>query len=90
MESIQQIKNYINDNELEIATGLLKERVLVNPKDDEAFFLLGNIYRKQSNWKPAIECYLTALDINPNSPTRQAHEMVMEILSFNNPDLYNP
>ena len=27
---------------------------------------------------------------HPNSPAKQAYEMVMDIINFSNPDLYNP
>ena len=61
-----------------------------NKSDDNAFFRLGNAYRKIGNIPQAIRCYLTAVEINPTSPAKEAHRMLMDILEFRNTDLYNP
>ncbi len=61
-----------------------------NKSDDDAFFRLGNAYRKAGNNAQAIRCYLTAVEINQNSPAKEAHKMMMDILEFRNTDLYNP
>lgn len=61
-----------------------------NKSDDNAFFRLGNAYRKIGNNAQAIRCYLTAVEINPSSPAKEAHKMMMDILEFRNTDLYNP
>lgn len=61
-----------------------------NINDDKAFFRLGNAYQKTGNNAQAIRCYLTAIEINPNSPAKEAHSMLMDILEFRNTDLYNP
>ena len=61
-----------------------------NKSDDVAFFRLGNAYRKVGNMASAIRCYLSAIEINPQSPAKEAHRMLMDILEFRNTDLYNP
>ena len=61
-----------------------------NSNDDTAFFRLGNAYRKVGNIPQAIRCYLSAVEINPKSPAKEAHRMLMDILEFRNTDLYNP
>ena len=75
---------------LEKALVHLEERLACDPQDDGAYYLKGALFWKQGNWKLAIENYLKATEINPESPARQAYEMVMEIINFSNPDLYNP
>ena len=37
------------------------------PQKDEAFYLLGNAYRKKGNWQKAIESYLSATTLNPKA-----------------------
>jgi hypothetical protein len=37
----------------------------------------------------AINNYLEAMEINPESPARQAHAMMMKIMNFFNKDMYN-
>jgi tetratricopeptide (TPR) repeat protein len=61
-----------------------------NKNDDTAFFRLGNAYRKNGDIPQAIRCYLSAVEINPQSPAKEAHKMLMDILEFRNTDLYNP
>lgn len=90
MIAIEEINRLISENELEQALVLLDERLAGNAQDDAAYYLKGTLFWKQGNWKMAIENYLKATEINPESPARQAYEMVMEIINFSNPDLYNP
>ena len=61
-----------------------------NLEKAHAYYLKGRVFWKQGNWKHTIENYLKAIEINPNSPAKQAYEMVMDIINFSNPDLYNP
>lgn len=50
----------------------------------------GNEYRKQSNWQKAINCYLEAIALDPDSPAVEAKQMLEDILNFYNKDAYNP
>ena len=49
----------------------------------------GNAYRKQGNWQMALNSYLEAIALNPESPAVQARAMIMDILEFYNKDMYN-
>lgn len=60
------------------------------PSSDEAYYLLGNAYRKQGETRLALNNYLAALELNPDSPAREAYDMLMNILNFYHKDLYNP
>lgn len=88
-EKLKEIKALIQDDELDTATTKLKEYINSYPQNDEAYYLLGNLYRKQGNWQLALNNYLEAIDRNPNSPAVQAHIMLMDILNFYNKDMYN-
>ena len=57
---------------------------------DETFYRMGNEYRRQSNWKRALECYAEAIERNPQSPAVHARQQILDILNFRNPDMYNP
>lgn len=57
---------------------------------DKLFYLLGNVYRKQSNWQLAINAYSEACALNPESPAAEARAMLLDILDFYHKDLYNP
>ena len=58
--------------------------------DDSLYYLLGNAWRKKGNWQMAINNYLEAVRLNPDSPASSALEIANNILSFYNKDLYNP
>ena len=56
---------------------------------DEVYYLLGNAYRKMGNWQGALNNYQDAININPESPAKEAREMIMDILNFYNKDMFN-
>lgn len=57
--------------------------------DDELYYLRGNAYRKLGDWQQALNNYLEAAGLNPQSPAVEAHRMLMEILEFYNKDMFN-
>ena len=57
--------------------------------DDTLFYLLGNAWRKKGNWQMAMNNYLEAVALNPESPAQQALDIANEILDFYNKDMYN-
>ena len=59
------------------------------PMDDTLFYLLGNAWRKKGNWQMAMNNYLEAVHLNPDSPAQQALDIANEILDFYNKDMYN-
>ena len=73
----EKINRLIAENNLEKALAYIDEWLSNHSKDDKAYYLKGLVF-----WK--------AIEINPNSPAKQAYEMVMDIINFSNPDLYNP
>ncbi len=58
--------------------------------DDRLYYLLGNAYRKEGDFQRALNCYLEAMSINPDSPAAEAHQMLMNIIEFYHKDYYNP
>ena len=57
--------------------------------DDDLFYLLGNAWRKKGNWQMAMNNYLEAVHLNPESPAKHALDIANEILDFYNKDMYN-
>ena len=57
--------------------------------DDVLFYLLGNAWRKKGNWQMAMNNYLEAVSLNPESPAASALDIANEILDFYNKDMYN-
>ena len=56
----------------------------------EEYYQRGNAYRQQGNWQMAINNYMEAIALDPESPAVQAKEMLDDILSFYHKDYYNP
>ena len=79
MEEIQSIKRMITEGDPHEAIRLLEEYVKRQPESDEAWFLLGL----------ALNSYLRAMELNPDSPARSAYNMAIQILDFYNKDMYN-
>ena len=88
-EKLIPIKESLKQGKLETVIEELSQYILSDPKDDEAYYLLGNAYRKQGNWQMALNNYLEAMERNPESPAVHAYQMTMDILNFYNKDMYN-
>ena len=81
MEQLKTIKELINQGDVAEAIRQLDEYLITDSTDrDEAFYLLGNAYRNN---------YQYAIDLNRDSPAREAYRMAMDILNFFNKDMYN-
>ena len=86
METIRQL---INDNKTDEALHLLDEYIEKNDSDDEAYYLRGNVYRKMGDIRQALNNYLMAIELNPDSPAQTAYNAQIKILDFYNKDMYN-
>lgn len=54
------------------------------------YYAQGNRFRKEGKWAEAINCYMAAIEQDPESPAVEAKEMLDDILKFYNKDAYNP
>lgn len=62
----------------------------MEPMTAEEWYQKGNEYRKQGDWKHAIDCYLEAIEFDAESPAVEAKKMIDDILNFYHKDAYNP
>ena len=58
-------------------------------KADE-LYKQGNEYRKAGSFHEAINCYIEAARLDPNSPAVEAKKMLDDIMAFYCKDMYNP
>lgn len=90
MEFQSKIVDLLNkgkaDEAIELATEFLTQTH--DPKD-LLYYLRGNAYRKKGDWQHALNDYLEAITINPESPAKHAYDMAIDILNFFNKDMYN-
>ena len=90
MERLDELETVLREGRIEDAMASLKEYISSCPEpSDRAYYLLGNAYRKKGDWQGAINNYLEAVHINPDSPASGALKMAIEILDFYNKDMYN-
>lgn len=90
MDLLDKTTDLLNKGETDKVIQLLEMSIQeTESPNDDLYYLLGNAYRKKGNWQLAINNYLEAIAINPNSPAKQAFEMAMNILNFYNKDMYN-
>ena len=90
MSDLGEIEAILLEDKIEEAIGLLEEYVSSAPvPSDRAYYLLGNAYRKKGDWQGAINNYLEAIEINPDSPAKNAYSIANDILDFYNKDMYN-
>ena len=56
----------------------------------EEYYQKGNEARRQGLWHEAINCYMEAIRLDPDSPAVAAKQMLDDIMSFYCKDMYNP
>lgn len=67
-EEYKQIKELTEQEKYSEALLRVDALLKVNAKDDWAWYLKGNIYKKQEMWQPAIDSYTEAISINRQNP----------------------
>ncbi len=58
--------------------------------NSEEFYKQGNEYRRQGDFQQAMNCYLEAIALDPESPAVEAKKMLDDIMNFYCKDMYNP
>ena len=56
----------------------------------EEYYRLGNEFRKKGDWQQALNNYMEAIALDPESPAVEAKKMLEDILEFYHKDAYNP
>lgn len=84
-----EIKSLIAEEKVEEAMQKVDEIITEDDKQEMAYYLKGNIYRKKQDWQNAINSYSQAIELNSSSPANDARNMCIEILNFFNTDMYN-
>ena len=61
-----------------------------NEATAQEYYEQGNAYRRQGLWHEAINCYIQAIALYPDSPAVEAKRMLDDIMAFYHKDAYNP
>lgn len=86
----QSLKDTLKTLPYQEAIDILSRYIEKNPHDEEAFTARGMRYWGAAKRSLAINDFLAAIRINPDSPAQQALNAANEILDYRNKDLYNP
>lgn len=89
MVELKLAKELLDSGKWDEAVEMLKAFIAQNPHSDEAYFILGNAYRKREDWQSALNNYQIAMDLNEESPAYLAYQATTEILEFYNKDMFN-
>mgnify|MGYP002674404143 FL=1 len=81
-KDINGMNEKISNNREDISNG--------NTLDADHYYRKGNEYRQRGDWQHAIDCYLEAISLDPNSPAVHAKQMLDNILGYYCKDIYNP
>lgn len=90
MKTAEELKKEMKGMTPEEAVAHLSVYLKENPRDDGALTLRGIKYWSLGRRADAINDYLAALEINPESKAKQAMQATYDILDYYNKDLYNP
>lgn len=90
MKTAEELRKEMKEMTAEEAVAHLTEYLKENPRDDEALTIRGLKYWSLGRRADAINDYLAALEINPESKAKQAMQATYDILDYYNKDLYNP
>lgn len=86
----EEEKERINSLSNEEAIKELDTYIAGAPNDEEALTLRGMKHWGAGHRSLAINDYLAAIRINPQSRAKEALKVANEILDYRNKDLYNP
>ena len=78
---METIKQLITDGKTDEAIRLLDEYIEKNTSSDA--------YRKKGDIRQALNNYLTAMELNSDSPAQIAHDQLISIMNFYNKDMFN-
>ena len=85
----EEIKALLEANRTQEAIEILDRLIAGEPDNDTYYYLRGNAYRKKGDIRQALNNYLTAMDLNPDSPAHIAHNQLISIMNFYNKDMFN-
>lgn len=86
---LDKIKRETDAGHAEAAIALA-ESALEAGDDARIYYLLGNAHAKAGRTREAINAYLRAEALDPESPAVEARRYLNDILAFYCKDLYNP
>ncbi|MBD5197083.1 MAG: hypothetical protein HDR94_03235 [Bacteroides sp.] len=88
--TLSELKESLLTASYDEAVKALSDYIAAHPDDDEALTARGMKHWGAGKRSLAINDYLAAIAINPESTARHALRAASDILDYRNKDLYNP
>lgn len=88
--NLTELKKSLLTASYEESVTVLTEYITLHPDDDEALTARGMKHWGAGKRSLALNDYLAAIAINPNSTAQHALRAASDILDYRNKDLYNP
>ena len=57
--------------------------------DSISYYKKGNALRREGKWAEAMNCYMEAIALDPDSPAVEARQMLEDIMNFYYKEMYN-
>ena len=57
--------------------------------DSISYYKKGNALRREGKWAEAMNCYMEAIALDPDSPAVEARQMLEDIMNFYYKEIYN-
>ena len=70
METKEELEKYVQTSE--------------GSKDQNAWYKLGSLYRKEENWGKALNAYAKCMEFGASTAAQEATEAIKRILDFRN------
>lgn len=93
MKNIEEIKRLLQDCRSDEVIHATDECLSVFDNKEmmaEIFYLRGNAFRQKGDWKQAMNAYLRAIELNPESPAAESYKAAEQVLGYYHKDYYNP
>ena len=95
MNQLEEIKQLLATNKMREVIDLTGQ-VIENPENLSRqelamiYYHRGSAFRRQGDYRGAMNNYLEAAELDESCPARQAYDTLVEILDFYDHDLFNP
>lgn len=93
MKNIEEIKRLLqesrSDEVIRATDGCLSE-FDNNCLKAEILYLRGSAFRQKGDWKQAMNAYLRAIELDPESPAAESYKAAEQVLGYYHKDYYNP
>ena len=67
-----------------------EQKEIDNKMTAEEYYLQGNEFRRQGDYQAAMNAYMEAIALDPDSPAVEALRMLQDIMNYYCKDVYNP